>query len=254
VSGIRKILEGQAAREVNGDRQEFIEPVVIAGLALSQTLLLDALDDAACPQPFDPLYVGSPLRVVERMAKPISANEVLVECVYRRLYVYPDYLRSGSGALETVESARSSQDPATWTPNLVGPATKQQCAVIQAQMAQQVLRFERVWELDDPAVDQRKYLNKVNDDEWYGLGPTQWLCTKFDYEFLCGPGIVSPLGASPAWNVVMEFTSKKYGWQPIVEWVDPETGKPPSNTMTFAVSLLWYESENFLDLEIGGGA
>jgi hypothetical protein len=253
VSAITRILENQTAREVNGMLHEFVDPVLISGLTPSPTLLLDALDDPSCPKQWSQLEVGSSLRCVERNAKPVTTTDVLVECVYRRTYLFPLYLRSGTGALETIETSRDSQDPDTWNPILVGPATKQQCGVVQAQMAQQVLRFERIVELDDPAVDQRTYLNHVNSNfPWYGLAAGQWLCTKFDYEFLALPGVVTPAGISPAWSIVMEFTSKKYGWQPMAEWIDPETGKPPSNTTSFVEEVAWYETADFEPLELGG--
>jgi hypothetical protein len=248
-----KIIEGQEARYVDGELFEFVDVVYLRGLSTSATLLQDALNNALCPKPYALYAVGSTLRVVERRATVIDTNAVRVAVTYRRLWVYPDYLRTGSGALETIETSRNSQDPATWTTIQVGPTGKKQCGVVQATMAQQVLRFERIVESDDPAVDQRTFLNKLNDATWYGLAAGRWLCTKLDYEWLAPAGSVTSGGVSPAWKYVYEFTSKAYGWNPLVEWVDPETGKPhPVPTADYWQIVAWYGTANYAVLSLGG--
>jgi hypothetical protein len=256
VTATKKIIDGQEARFVDGELFEFVDPVIIAGLSPSATLLLDALANPVCPQPYSLFAVGSKLRLVERRATPIDTMTVLVLCTYRRLWIFPDYRYTGSGALETVETSRSSQDPTTWGTSTiqVGPTLRRQCGTIQTTMAQQVLRFERIVESGDPAADQRLYLNKCNSTVWYGLDPGYWLCTKFDFDWLAPAGSITGGDEGvPAWNYVMEFSSKGYGWPPLAEWIDPETGKPhPEPTSAYWQTVDWYSLVNFFDLLIGG--
>lgn len=67
------------------------------------------------------------------------------------------------------------------------------------------------------------WLNKLNKDIWLGGAPLTWLCTRADVALF-------DASTSPRTHRChFEFEYREETWEPIVQFVDPETGRPPAD-------------------------
>jgi hypothetical protein len=234
-SVIKHILEDISVREEGGAVAELVTTYHVTGLSDNgEKTVIDAL--ASCPG-YNTSPSGMPhLRLVQRTARMLdnSNQDARVTLTYRPLGQdgFNFVFRGGTtaGQTETNQDANGNAlvvhytypDPYPYNPNLSGQ-TDTQMATVTVFLPQSTLMADCVTQVDQPLYWSEFFSGGVNAFTWNGGAPHTWMCTRCDFE----PWDLST--DPPTWKFDFEFQRKLDTWDQFYFWVDPNTGRPPSD-------------------------
>ena len=115
---------------------------------------------------------------------------------------------------------------------------------ISVQVPQNIVVSDGILAVDYPPAVTDYWQATVNAIPWMGGGAGTWLCSSVTSDPRC-------VGTNPSrWKFHFEFQRKLDGWQPVVFFSDPDTGKPPSDLVmnTGIKQVEWYPSRIFQEL------
>lgn len=230
------IIEGTRLREQDGVVIEYVDLHLVHGFDFSEDWaqaqperpLVVALQHV--PQPGDQHSVYSDLVVRERSPRPEGFNLVMVEVVYR----FPDATSpgfevgtpelSGGASLEQIETAAIGG-----TPLVVGAPNKpNQGGVAPVYIPIEELNLTFSFLSNNPWQNVRPWIGAVNIGPW-GFDPTAqprtWIVSAVPYK------LINQQFTPPLYNFTYQLRHRFDGWDPIIYYIDPETGQPPPDLM-----------------------
>lgn len=258
------ILDNVRWREVQGTITEIsrvalvqlkgLPPNVPSNLA-GESIVTIALRNSEVPQPGAPHPVVHGLFVVERF--PIIRSRVIVQIEIR--YKRPNleqpppgeaWVPSGGAGLEEI----STQLDRNGTQIITEHEGIIQGGQIHPLMPRRELQFSWSAQADTPGQLVDAYVGKVNSDTWQNGSPRTWLCMSFNF------GIANAATTPVTYDFTANFRQKDdgtvndsgepTGHDPQIIFIDPETGKPPSNLVAGEgyKTVVWYDEAVFGNL------
>jgi hypothetical protein len=98
--------------------------------------------------------------------------------------------------------------------------TKVQGGQFQFFQPQTCLTVRGIFTTRYPWLMERYLIGGINETDWAGRGPGEWMCTGFSW---------TPLdGQSSKYEVEIEFQHNPGGWNPTVIFTDERTNRPPT--------------------------
>jgi len=113
-----------------------------------------------------------------------------------------------------------------------------QIARVTKFIPQVTVRYSRL-ELSSPGSKARQYVGKINSEEVFGSDAGTWMCTAITGRSNDG---------GETYEVTYDFQYNPEGWQPVVTYIDPTTGRPHPDAESVTAQI--YESIDFANLEL----
>lgn len=198
--------------------------------------LFSALTAAGVPSSGASLEGASNLTLVERNPKVVNKGTVDVTLVYEHARNNQALHTPHFGTLvyeirASVSQVKSNTDNGgspislSHTYPLTDPdypgETKTQGGEIEFFQPQTLMTVRGILTTNYPWLLERHIIGAVNESDWSGRGPREWLCVGFSWK---------PLdGVSGKHEVSIEFQHNPDTWDPTAIFIDDRTGKPPPN-------------------------
>lgn len=236
------LIEGAQVTERNGAVVEAVRIAHVSGLTAGTSTMADALSAPGMPLPaaVHPNIPG--VFVNERTVDSIgmASTQARVKIVYRSPEaagtppepqpIEGEWLISGGTGLV---SRRTNRDrlgtliTVSYTPVLAPgemgpPAPIVQAGEVDVPLPQSTLVFQSIVVTTTPGVLTKTYGGKVNSLTWQGGAPGTWLCTDATFTSRELPN---------KWLMRFEFQFNEDTHKFEVWWIDPETGRAPSDVI-----------------------
>lgn len=139
----------------------------------------------------------------------------------------------------TLSQVQTSRD-ASGSPLIValgsGPEAQSQVAQVSRFVPQTTVRYSRL-ETGSPGDKARNYVGKVNATTFFASDPGTWMCTGITGRSHDG---------GTTYEVTYDFQYNPDGWQPVIQYIDPLTGRPHPDASPVTATV--YASINFQNL------
>jgi hypothetical protein len=206
-------------------------------------VLTNALGESAIPEYGDKLATPSELGnliVTKREARLVDGDQATVDVIVTYEHFEHDgqsfenppegqFVPEGDASLQQVTS-NLDRDGGTISVEhtYVGDAkfgndTKTQGGTVSFQQPQRVIRLTGRKITNRPWLVSTSIVGKLNNVAWYGAAAETWICSRVSYR------AADVTGATNVYYFTFEFTNNPDGWQPFVTFIDPRTGKPPTD-------------------------
>ena len=236
------------ADERDGMLQRLVRVAYVSGISgiTDYSVLTSALDEAGVPAYGDTLTENTAnneyyMRLVERNPRLIDKDKVEIQLVYESILNSPQFLHDPR-ANQILGSVRCSIQQKTSSTNKFGdevtvqytyPAddsynrsgTDEQGVEFQYYEAQRSVVIEGIKIEQMPWLIANRIVGRVNSVPFSGEAVRTWLCTACNWR----PGWQGRAVSNNHYYMDFEFQFDADTWDPVVRWIDPNTGRPPKD-------------------------
>jgi hypothetical protein len=232
---ISDIIETHAANETEGNLDYLVRRFIVTGLAYTGTAgLWDALNAIGVPRANEWAPGNTNLVCVGRKVEFLSNSntKAQIDCEYRPIAdSKTNFIFSGGTQLAQVTSqvdAYGNQIAVAhqWPSNDPDYPSQYHLQGLDMAVLMPQTTLVAVGQLPIawPSAFAEFWVGSMNETYWSGADPYKWICSRVDFR-----GLDNGFGRQRRWEFTMEFQKNRNTWIPQTFFVDPRTGKPPSD-------------------------